>query len=106
MSRNRRKSWNEQSYTIQASGRQAPLHPNSPEMKFVDKDVWVFKEGKEKPRRLSVRECARIQTFPDDFIFYYKSVNDGYRMVGNAVPVKLAESIANKIKADFTQMGY
>lgn len=106
MSRNRRKSWNEQSYTIQASGRQAPLHPNSPEMKFVEKDVWVFKESKEKPRRLSVRECARIQTFPDDFIFYYKSVNDGYRMVGNAVPVKLAESIANKIKADFTQMGY
>lgn len=106
MSRNRRKSWDEQSYTIQASGRQAPLHPNSPKMKFLDKDAWAFEEDEEQPRRLSVRECARIQTFPDEFIFDYKSVNDGYRMVGNAVPVKLAEAIANKIKADFKDMGY
>lgn len=106
MSRNRRKTWDEQSYTIQASGRQAPLHPNSPKMKLVEKDVWAFEISKEKPRRLSVRECARIQTFPDDFVFSYKSVNDGYRMVGNAVPVKLAEAIASKIKADFKDIGY
>lgn len=106
MSRNRRKTWNEQSYTIQASGRQAPLHPDSPKMKFVGKDMWVFERSEGTPRRLSVRECARIQTFPDDFIFNYKSVNDGYRMVGNAVPIKLAEAIANKIKTDFKNMGY
>ncbi|MBR7551021.1 DNA cytosine methyltransferase, partial [Mycobacterium tuberculosis] len=41
-------------------------------------------------RRLSVRKCARIQGFPDDFEFVYNSVNDGYKMIGNAVPVKLA----------------
>jgi DNA (cytosine-5)-methyltransferase 1 len=47
---------------------------------------------------LSVRECARIQTFPDDFIFFYEKISDGYKMVGNAVPVKLAEEIAKEIK--------
>jgi DNA (cytosine-5)-methyltransferase 1 len=41
-----------------------------------------------------VREVARVQTFPDDFIFYYK-------MIGNAVPVRLAQIIASKIKEDF-----
>lgn len=100
MSRNRRKQWNEQSYTIQAGGRHAPLHPSSTEMVKVGKDKWTFKIKKPKYRRFSVRECARIQTFPDDFIFYYKTVADGYKMIGNAVPVLLAEAIARKIKSD------
>ncbi|MCD4811780.1 DNA cytosine methyltransferase [bacterium] len=39
-------------------------------------------------RRLSIRECARIQTFPDDFIFQ-GSNSSQYRQIGNAVPVKL-----------------
>ncbi|WP_342674258.1 MULTISPECIES: DNA cytosine methyltransferase [Bacteria] len=34
---------------------------------------------------MSPVECARIQTFPDDFIFYYNNINDGYKMIGNAV---------------------
>ncbi|MFN3273019.1 MAG: DNA cytosine methyltransferase, partial [Cloacibacterium caeni] len=49
-------------------------------------------------RRLSVRECARIQTFPDDFIFHYTSVLAGYKMIGNAVPVNLAMFLAETIK--------
>jgi len=49
-----------------------------------------------KTRRLSVRECARIQTFPDDFVFH-GSLNSMYRQIGNAVPVKFAQSIAKKI---------
>ncbi len=100
MSRNRKKCWNDQSFTIQAGGRHAPLHPSSTEMKKVGKDEWVFKGTDPKYRRLSVRECARIQTFPDNFVFYYTNVADGYRMIGNAVPVKLAEAIANKIRSD------
>ena len=44
--------------------------------------------------------CARIQTFPDTFVFRYARISDGYKMVGNAVPVKLAEAIARKINAD------
>ena len=51
-------------------------------------------------RRLTVRECARIQTFPDHCHFLYRHVTHGYRMVGNAVPVELAFHIAKVIRAD------
>jgi len=98
MSRNRRRSWEEQSFTIQAAGRQIPLHPSSSKMVKVAKDVFRF--SNDCNRRLSVRECARIQTFPDDFIFYYSILDYGYKMIGNAVPVTLAEVIAKKIKKD------
>ena len=99
MSRNRVRGWDEQSYTIQAGGRHAPIHPQAPKMPRVEKDKRIFVEGKEHLyRRLSVRECARIQDFPDDFTFYYKRVADGYKMVGNAVPVGLARVVAEKIK--------
>lgn len=49
-----------------------------------------------KQRRLSVREVARIQTFPDDFIFT-GTKEKMYRQIGNAVPVKFAELIAKGI---------
>lgn len=97
MSRNRRKSWEEPSFTIQAGGRHAPLHPDSSKMKKIGPDKWEFESKNQKYRRLSVRECARIQTFPDDFIFYYNNIADGYKMIGNAVPVELAEVIARRI---------
>lgn len=101
MSRNRVRSWDEPSFTIQAGGRHAPIHPQAPKMKFIHQNKREFVEGKEHLyRRLSVRECARIQTFPDDFIFYYNDIADGYKMIGNAVPVKFAEAIANKIMED------
>jgi DNA (cytosine-5)-methyltransferase 1 len=101
MSRNRVRGWNEHSFTIQAGGRHAPIHPQAPKMKFIEQDKREFVKGKEHLyRRLSVRECARIQTFPDDFEFHYVDVADGYKMIGNAVPVKLAEVIANKIMED------
>ncbi len=100
MSRNRVRSWDEQSFTIQAGGRHAPIHPQAPKMKFIEQNVRVFVPGKEHLyRRLSVRECARIQTFPDDFIFHYKKVAAGYKMIGNAVPVNLAKFLASSIKA-------
>ena len=99
MSRNRVRSWDEQSFTIQAGGRHAPIHPQAPKMIFVEKNKREFAKGKEDLyRRLTVRECARIQTFPDSFKFYYTDVADGYKMVGNAVPVKLANIVANAIK--------
>ena len=104
MSRNRLKGWNDQSFTIQAGGRHAPLHPTSTKMRKVEEDKWIFDSDKPKYRRLSIREAARIQTFPDSFVFYYKNVSDGYKMVGNAVPVKLAEALANKIKKDLENL--
>jgi DNA (cytosine-5)-methyltransferase 1 len=70
MSRNRVRDWDEQSFTIQAGGRHAPIHPQAPKMKFIEQNVRIFVPGKEELyRRLSVRECARIQTFPDNFTF-------------------------------------
>lgn len=48
-------------------------------------------------RRLSAREAARIQTFPDDFIFY-PSTSSAYKQIGNAVPPVLAWYIAGAIQ--------
>ena len=68
-------------------------------MKFIEQNIRVFVPGNEHLyRRLSVRECARIQTFPDSFIFHYSSISAGYKMIGNAVPVNLAKFIAESIK--------
>ncbi|WP_423997218.1 DNA cytosine methyltransferase [Maribacter sp. IgM3_T14_3] len=111
MSRNRVRNWDEQSFTIQAGGRHAPIHPQAPKMKLIEKDVRVFVPRKENLyRRLSVRECARIQTFPNDFTFHYKKVAAGYKMIGNAVPVNLAKFLANSImkqlKANETKKSY
>ena len=58
-------------------------------------------------RRLTVRECARIQTFPDDYQFIipktaeHKSVSssDAYKIIGNAVPCVMAYNIAKNIEA-------
>ena len=99
LSRNRIRSWDEVSYTIQASGRQAPMHPQAPKMIKIDENKRIFVKGKEHLyRRLSVREAARIQTFPDDFILIYKNITAGYKMIGNAVPVNLAYIVAESIK--------
>ena len=104
MSRNRVRNWEEQYYTIQASGRHAPLHPQAPKMKSIEENKRIFVPGKEHLyRRLSIRECARIQTFPDDFIFYYDKIATGYKMIGNAVPVKLAYILAKSIKFQIDQ---
>ena len=99
MSRNRVKSWDEQAFTVQASGRQCQLHPQAPKMIKFGKNDCRFVEGKEHLyRRMTVREVARVQGFPDSFAFIYDSVNDGYKMIGNAVPVNLAYEIALAIK--------
>lgn len=101
MSRNRVRGWDEPSFTIQAGGRQAPIHPKAPKMVKVGKDKMKFVEGHEDEyRRLSVRECARIQTFPDKYEFLYTDIANAYKMIGNAVPVNLAFELAKKIKED------
>lgn len=99
MSRNRVKSWDEQAFTVQASGRQCQLHPQAPKMVKFDTNDCRFKEGYEHLyRRMTIREIARIQGFPDTFKFKYKNTNDAYKMIGNAVPVNLAYEIAVAIK--------
>ena len=101
LSRNRVRPWSRPSFTIQAGGRHAPLHPQAPEMVTFGKNDKRFVQGSEHLyRRLSVRECARIQTFPDSHKFYYNAVADGYKMIGNAVPVEFAKRLAMQIKED------
>jgi DNA (cytosine-5)-methyltransferase 1 len=70
-------NWEKPSDTITATGPE--IHPN-------------------RERRMSVRECAIIQTFPDDFIFE-GSMASMYQQIGNAVPVLLANKIAKGIKS-------
>ena len=77
---NRATDWEKRAPTImgRGSGTGGPLIPPHPE----------------KHRRLSVREVARIQTFPDNFVFHGNN-SACYRQIGNAVPVLLAYYIAN-----------
>ena len=97
MSRNRKRGWDEVSYTIPAMAKQVTLYPGSPDMNKIDKDLWEF--GKEGiTRRLSWREAAAIQTFPADLEFYGDLVSK-YKQIGNAVPVKLAEIVATHLYA-------
>lgn len=99
MSRNRVRNWDEPAFTVQASGRQCQLHPQAPKMVKYGENKFKFVEGQEALyRRLSVREAARVQGFPDDFEFIYTSLNDAYKMIGNAVPVHLAYSLAVQIQ--------
>ena len=103
MARNRVREWDELSFTIQAQAKNEPLHPQAPKMVYVSPQERIFVKGKEHLyRRLSVRECARIQTFPDSFKFVYDKVEDGYKMVGNAVPPRLAYHIALSIRKCFS----
>ena len=71
-------NWDEPSDTITATGPE--IHPN-------------------KKRRMSVRECALIQSFPVDFEFV-GSLGSMYKQIGNAVPVLLAEKVAVEIKKE------
>jgi len=50
------------------------------------------------PRRLTVRECARLQTFPDDFAFPH-SATTNIMQIGNAVPPLLAHHVARSVSA-------
>ncbi|MEY8743903.1 DNA cytosine methyltransferase [Bacillales bacterium AN1005] len=105
LSRNRKKKWSEQSFTIQASGRQAPLHPGGPPMIKMEANLWDMPGGEELNRRLSIKEIARIQTFPDwyEFTTTSKKVSESskldyiYKQIGNAVPVLLAKAIAKPL---------
>lgn len=96
---NRRRGWGQPSFTINATADFVPLHPSSPKMMFFGHENWNFqKDLLASYRRLSVRECARIQSFPDSFIFDYTNIKTAYKMVGNAVPPRLAYAVATSIK--------
>lgn len=96
MSRNRRRGWDEVSFTIPAMAKQVPLHPSSPFMHKLGTDLWEFGTIG-TTRRFSWQEAAAIQTFPIGMQFH-GDLTSKYKQIGNAVPVKLAGAVANSIK--------
>lgn len=60
--------------------------------------VPEFKEAPARLRRITIKEAARIQSFPDDYVF---CGNKGvvYTQIGNAVPCKMAEAVAKAVVA-------
>jgi DNA (cytosine-5)-methyltransferase 1 len=73
------------------------------------KHIDELRQGLQE-RRLTIRECARIQTFPDEYQFILKatcdnksvSSSDAYKIIGNAVPCVLAYNIAKNIEEKWT----
>ena len=93
MSRNRKREYNDVSFTIPAMAKQVALSPDSGGMVHVGVDKFEFVGVN---RRLSYKEAAAIQTFPMNMEFC-GDLESKYKQIGNAVPVKLAEVIAGEV---------
>lgn len=94
LTRNRKRGWDEQSFTIVANASHVPLHPQGSPMTFVEKDKWQL--NGDANRRLSWRECARLQGLPDR-IAPSGSLLDCYRVVGNAVPPPFGKALLTPV---------
>ncbi len=76
--------------------RMDPSKPSKTMMSHMAKDTYAYVHPT-RPRTLSVREAARIQTFPDDFKLGSVGLVDGFRIVGNAVPPLLSTQLADRV---------
>jgi len=94
LTRNRKRGWDQLSYTIVANGHHTPLHPSGSPMTFVRKDTWQL-QG-DINRRLSWRECAVIQGLPSNAI-PSGDLFDKYRVIGSAVPPLFGERLIDPI---------
>ncbi len=82
-------------YGSHAQGNKA-LKPNKPSITIRAEHHGNIEFHYAQPRRLTVRECARLQSFPDNFDFYGAPSNI-YKQIGNAVPPVFAWHIARSI---------
>jgi DNA (cytosine-5)-methyltransferase 1 len=76
-------------------------HPDKPSLTVKENHGAVFVHY-EKPRCMTARELARLQTFPDEFMFS-GSKKDVLVQIGNAIPTKLGEHIGVSIKKMFSR---
>ena len=76
--------------------RMDPARPSKTMVSHMAKDTYAYVHPT-RPRTLSVREAARIQTFPDDYRFRSVGLVDGFRMIGNAVPPLLSVQFAKHV---------
>jgi DNA (cytosine-5)-methyltransferase 1 len=90
LTRNRKRGWKERAYTVVAHSHHVTLHPSGEPMVKVGKDKWELRG--ETNRRLSWRECARLQGLPE-VVGEGALLNEAQRVVGNAVPPPVAESL-------------
>ena len=79
--------------------RYGRLHPDGLASTILTKcdPHWGSYIHPDQDRIISVREAARLQTFPDT-VRFYGSLVDQYKQVGNAVPPLLAKAIGERIK--------
>jgi site-specific DNA-cytosine methylase len=70
--------------------------PSKTMVSHMGKDTYGYVHPS-APRTISVREAARVQTFPDWFSFGGAALTDAFKMVGNAVPPLLSHGIAVKV---------
>lgn len=96
LSRNRWRSWDQQARCVVAHWRHVGLHPDSPPLKRLGRDRWVF-ASQGFARRLSYLECAALQGFPQPQRFRGVSVRRIFRAIGNAVPPPLFRAVASSL---------
>jgi DNA (cytosine-5)-methyltransferase 1 len=115
MSRNRRHRWDSPAFTVVANFRHVTLHPASPKMELEWSDLangfkqkWRFTNEYDhlafcseypclQPRRLSWREAAAVQTFPEGFE-PVGALEDKFKQIGNAVPPLLMQQVMKKVR--------
>jgi site-specific DNA-cytosine methylase len=73
-----------------------PSRPSKTMMSHMSKDTYAYVHPS-APRTLSVREAARIQSFPDWFAFGGVALTEAFKMIGNAVPPMLSHAIADRV---------
>lgn len=85
------------------------LHPDRPSRTLtahIGKDTYShIHYDSEQARTISVREAARLQSFPDGFEFA-GSMNAAFKQIGNAVPPLLALAVAGEIKEQLAEAGH
>ena len=76
--------------------RMDPSRASKTMVSHMGKDTYAYVHPT-RPRTLSVREAARIQTFPDSYRLRSVGLVDGFRIIGNAVPPLLSAQFAERI---------